>query len=173
MATTAEFFSEFFFCFFESIDSSKITDNKTFWKNIQPFFSEKRKSVNKITLVNENEDILPNGKEVADEINSLFKNATKDLGITENNTYIVDNSNDITDPVNKAIDKFKNHPSILLIQCKVANDSTFSFNEACLPDIEKELRSLNPNKAYTFKNIPPKILKESRECCFRYPVKTF
>ena len=104
--------------FFGSIDSSKIIDNKTFWKNIQPFFSEKRKTVNKITLVNENEDILSNDKVVADEINSFFKNATKNLGITEN-TYIVDNSNDITDPVNKAIDKFKNHPSILLIQsCK-------------------------------------------------------
>ena len=81
------------------------------------------------------------------------------------NTYIVDNSNDIKDPVNKAVDKFKNHPSILLRQSKVANDSTFSFNEASLSDIEKELRSFNPNKSYTFKNMPPKILKESRECC--------
>ena len=34
-----------------------------------------------------------------------------------------------------------------------------------MSNTEKELRSLNPNKAYTFKNIPPKILKESRECC--------
>ena len=59
--------------FFESIDSSKITDNKTFWKNIQPFFSEKRKTVNKITLVNKNEDILSNDKIVADEINSFLK----------------------------------------------------------------------------------------------------
>ena len=107
---------------------------------------------------------MSNDKVVADEINSFFKNATKNLGITEN-TYTVDNSNDITDPVNKAIDKFKNHASILLIQRKVANDSTFSFNEASLSDIEKELRSLNPKKAYTFKNIPPKIIKESREYC--------
>ena len=100
--------------FFESIDSNKITDNKTFWKNIQPFFSEKRKTVNKITLVNENEAILSNDKVVAGEINSFFKNAAKNLGIAENE-YIVDNSNDITDPVNKTIDKFKKHPSILLI----------------------------------------------------------
>ena len=34
-----------------------------------------------------------------------------------------------------------------------------------MSDIEKKLRSLNPNKTCTFKNIPPKILKESRECC--------
>ena len=63
--------------FFESIDSSKITGKKTFWKNNQPFFSEKWKTVNKITLVNENEDVLSNGKVVADEIYSCFKNATK------------------------------------------------------------------------------------------------
>ena len=48
------------------------------------------------------------------------------------------------------------------MQSEVANDSTFSFNEASLPDIDKELRSLNPSKAYNFKTIPPKILKESR-----------
>ena len=58
--------------FFESIDSSKMTDNKTVCKNIQPFFSEKRKTVNKIRLVNENEDILSNDNVVADEINSFF-----------------------------------------------------------------------------------------------------
>ena len=34
-----------------------------------------------------------------------------------------------------------------------------------MSNLEKELRSLNHNKTYTFKNIPPKILKESRECC--------
>ena len=31
--------------------------------------------------------------------------------------------------------------------------------------VEKELRSLNPNKVCAFKNMPPKVLKESRECC--------
>ena len=62
----------------------------------------------------------------------FLKNVTKNLGINEN-TYIVENSNDITDPV----DKFKNHPRILLIQSKVANDSTSSFNEASSSDMEK------------------------------------
>ena len=53
----------------------------------------------------------------------------------------------------------------MLIQKKVANNNAFSFNETSSSDIEKELKSINPNKAYTFKNIPPKILKESIECC--------
>ena len=107
---------------------------------------------------------LCNEKALVDEINCFLKYVTKNLGINEN-TYIVDNSNDITGPINKPIDKFKNHPSILLIQSKVANGSTFSFHEASLSDIEKELRLLNPCKSYTFKNIPPKILKENSECC--------
>ena len=80
---------------------------------------------------------------------AVLKMQQRNLGITEN-TYIADNINDITDPVNKAIHKFKNQPSILLIQSKVENDSTFSFNEVSLSDIEKELRSLNPNKVYAY-----------------------
>ena len=53
----------------------------------------------------------------------------------------------------------------MLIQSKVANDSTSSFNEASLSDVEKELRSLILNEACTFKSIPTKNLKESREWC--------
>ena len=60
------------------MDSSKITDNKTFWKNIQLFFLEKRKTVNKITLSNENEDILSN---------DFLKNPTKMFRITEKNIH--------------------------------------------------------------------------------------
>ena len=58
-----------------------------------------------------------------------------------------------------------NSKTVPAFPIKAANNSTFSFNEASLSDIKKELRSLNPNKTYTFKNIPPKILNESRECC--------
>ena len=36
--------------FFNNLKVSNITDNKTFWKNIQPIFSENRKVANKITL---------------------------------------------------------------------------------------------------------------------------
>ena len=35
--------------FFSNLDSSKIYDNKTFWKTIQPFSSKKPKIKNKIT----------------------------------------------------------------------------------------------------------------------------
>ena len=36
------------------------------------------------------------------------------------------------------------------------------FNEVALSNIEEELRNLNTKKSFTFKNIPAKILKISR-----------
>ena len=44
--------------YFESLDPSRIVDNKTFWKNIQPLFSEKRKIANKVTLVDKEDKII-------------------------------------------------------------------------------------------------------------------
>ena len=37
--------------FFSNINTSDITDNKTFWKTVQPFFTAKIKAKSKITLI--------------------------------------------------------------------------------------------------------------------------
>ena len=63
--------------YFESLDPSKIVDNKTFWKNIQPLFSEKRKITNKVTLVGKEDKVISEDSLVSDEINFFFQNATK------------------------------------------------------------------------------------------------
>ena len=73
--------------YFESLDTSKIVDNKTFWKNIQPLFSEKRKVANKVTHVDKENQIFSETNLVSEEINSFFQNATKNLDINEN-SYI-------------------------------------------------------------------------------------
>ena len=43
--------------YYEKLDLNKITDNKTFWKQTKPFFSDKSKSSKHITLI-EGEDII-------------------------------------------------------------------------------------------------------------------
>ena len=48
---------------------------------------------------------------VSEELNNFFKNKTKRLQINEN-PYIIDKQSDITDPIFKAINKYKHHPSI-------------------------------------------------------------
>ena len=61
--------------------------------------------------------------------------------------------------------KYRNYSNILLIKDKIRDPASFSVKEASLSDIEKELRNLNTNKASTFGNIPPKILRASNESC--------
>ena len=114
--------------FFSNLDSSKICDNKTFSKTIQPFFSEKRKVTIKITLVDEDETVISDDQLILEELNQFFKNATKALNIREN-SYLIDKT-ELSDSANKVISKYKNHRSILSIKDEIRNLASFSFKEA-------------------------------------------
>ena len=88
-------------------------------------------------------------------------------------SYTTDQSNEIEDQVKKAIFKYKNHPSIILIKNKITVPELLVFTEASVSDIEKELSNLNTKKASTFKNITSKVLKASIEGCFEALTKLF
>ena len=81
------------------------------------------------------------------------------LNITENSFITTRISDGITDPVDKAIDKF--HPSILLIQKHLKNHDGFPFKRAVLGVIEREINNVNPKKATSNSNIPLKIFLKS------------
>ncbi len=61
--------------------------------------------------------------------------------------------------------KYSSHPSIIKIRSFVQQDTCFNFDTTSKEEMEKEIRALNPRKATTFKNIPPKILKGCSEIC--------
>ena len=63
------------------------------------------------------------------------------------------------DEVLAAICKYQNHPSMKTIVEKCI--FSFSFKTMSLTDIEKEMQSLNTNKASHSFDIPTKILKQS------------
>ena len=81
------------------------------------------------------------------------------MGVTENKDLLTDNS-DIDDPVEKAVRKFENHPSILDIRRNVSVSSLFTFTEVDAAEILLEINDLDDKKAGTFMNIPAKRLKE-------------
>ena len=62
--------------FYKNLDLNTITDNKKFWKTLKPFFPDKGPKNQKITIVKD-EEIISEDKEVAESLNSLFKNAVK------------------------------------------------------------------------------------------------
>ena len=118
---------------------------------------KKQKITYKITLVDEDKALISDDQLRSEELNQFFNNASKSLNIREN-SYLIDKS-ELLDLVNKAISKYRNHSSSLLIKEKMRKLASLSFREASLSYIEKELRNLNTKKASTFRKIPPNILR--------------
>ena len=71
----------------------------------------------------------------------------------------------VTDPLDQALIKYSNQPSIRKIRSLVQNDGLFHFNDVSIEEMETEIGRLNSSKATTFKNIPPKLLKGSSDIC--------
>ena len=82
----------------------------------------------------------------------------------QENSCLIDKS-ELSETMNMAISKYRNYPSILLIKDKIRNPASFSFKEACLSDIEKELRNLSTKKEVDLKIYHQKILGASKESC--------
>ena len=61
----------------------------------------------------------------------------------------------------RAVKEYEIHPSILLIKNKIGNQKSFKFEAKSVSDIEKEIKTISPQKATPPGNIPPKILKLS------------
>ena len=95
-------------------------------------------------------------------LNKKIENSTKTLGIRENN-ILLNPTDHLSNPVDIALKKFENHPSIVNIKEKVAVDTKFSFKKVEILDTKTEIRNLDIKKAGTFSNISAKQLKQVEE----------
>ena len=133
---------------------------------VKPLLSEKGTRFTNINLVDK-EDIISEDRDVAETLNNFFENAVKSLGIKENQ-HILPNTGESTDPVDIAINKFEQHPSILAIKENVSFENMFTFSSVTIEEILSEISSLDSKKPGTFKNIPTKHLKETGGICSDY-----
>ena len=83
------------------------------------------------------------------------------LNVKENRFITNRSSNDISDPIDKATDKYKFHQSIFFIQKHLKNHNVFSFKTVEIGDIEKKINNINPKKSTTSNSIPAKIFKKA------------
>ena len=144
--------------FYEKLNVNDINDNKIFWKTVKPFLSEKGTIKAKITLV-ESGEIISEDEQISEILNSFFAGSVQSLDIQENR-YITNPTDGLTDPINIALKKFESHPSILKIKKKIST-SVFSFTPVSLENVNDAIESLDPKKANTYQNIPVKNLKEN------------
>ena len=102
-----------------------MTDNKTFWKTVEPFLSDETTSDEKITLI-EKDKIIKTDSNAANVLNTFFSTIISNINIPE--FQVPDPiSNDVSDPVLKSLLKYKDLPSITAIE-KIANpNSLFKF----------------------------------------------
>ena len=115
--------------FFSNTNTCDITDNKTFWKTVKPFLTDKIKIKSKITLIEKkvvsqegqeeivSEKIITEDQAVVEVFNKFFINIVPNLKMSTDHGY----DNDfiaIDDQVTNAVNKFRNHPSIIMIKNK-------------------------------------------------------
>ena len=144
--------------YFNSLDKNDIQDVKQFWKVWNPLISDKCRTQNTITLVKGN-NIISDASKVGEEFKQEFSNAVKNLNIDFNWQPTTDVST-IADPIDKVIEKFKDHPSILKINEKIEVTEQFEFTKVSEQDVLDLVADFDTKKATTFNNIPGKFLKE-------------
>ena len=143
--------------YYSDLNVKGVVDNKRFWKRMKSFFSDKSNNFENISLI-ENGNLLTDGIEIAETFNKYFQNlvSTLDLKVPSN---LLCQTPENGDEILAAIYKYQNHPSIKTILEKC--NFSFSFKTVSLTDIEKEMKSLNTNKASHSSDIPTKILKQN------------
>ena len=67
---------------------------------------------------------------IAKELNEFFNNVVSTLNITENSSNTTRASEGITDAINKAIDKYKFHQNVLLLQKALKNQDVFFIHNS-------------------------------------------
>ena len=125
---------------FSNINVKEVSDNKTFWKSVKPFFSNKGLNSNNIFLVEGNEILNDDGK-VAFVMNIYFTNITKHMNLK---------ANKIThrEELVNILDTFKSHMSVQRI--KLANFysySTLNFSKVTESKVRKVILNLSSKKA--------------------------
>ena len=105
---------------YSNLDIKDVNDNKNVWKIVKPLFSEKMTANENIAQVGNN-NIISSDSEIAEKLNTFFSNVVNELNIKvkhflcHQKRFVCHVSN-INDPVKRAIQKCKNHPSIQMIK---------------------------------------------------------
>ena len=98
-------------------------------------------------------------------MNDYFVSINDSLCLEENSEVII-STEDVSDPIERAISKYSKHPSIRKIRSSVQeNDKFLKFQAISLEQIHTKIERLNPTKATTFRDIHAKLLKSSSSIC--------
>ena len=141
---------------YANLNVKTIDNSKKFFDTYKPLLSHKETVSDKIILV-EDETILSDDRDIAQCFNNHFSNITKTLSIKEWPTS--DEASCIADAVDKAIAKYKDHPSVIKIKEKIpSGDHKFEFAHVLPEEVNAQILKLKTSKSARG-SIPLKIIK--------------
>ena len=146
------------FDYYRNINLDNLKDNRKFWKTVKPIFSDKVQVNSSLTLI-ENDKMITNDLEIAEIFNHHFATVTDSLEISAGDVVLLP-TDDIQDPVEKAIKKYDAHPSICKIKENHKITNKFEFREVSIREIATQIKLVNTNKASPVESLPARILKE-------------
>ena len=129
--------------FYGNLNTSVLTENRTFWKTVKPFLAEKSKKVFKITLIEDNQ-VISQDKEIAKTFNE-YCISIPILNMPTKQDFEYSDSPE-EDSFLRIIGKCQNDPSIKFIKSKYKSQ-TFKFRETNTDEIKTSIENLNPKKA--------------------------
>ena len=123
--------------------------DRTFWRTISPFFSDKKFRNGNHTILREGEDTIVDSNEVAEIFNIYFSSIASEIGFQDQHST-----------TEEAILAHDDHPSVIKIRDAYGeNAHSFNFEMVSHDCISKKLRMINVRKATGYDKIPAKLLR--------------
>ena len=136
---------------------------KHFGKTLNHFSRIKTLPTNsKITLM-EDKEIVSDNRKCAELMNTFFSDSIVKLEIDRE--LHRENVVNIKTPVAKAIERYKNHPSILKLNENTFGIGKFHFQSINVSTMQRVIQNMSSSKIFQTDNIRPKILKQNDDIC--------
>ncbi len=116
-------------------------DNRKFWKTVKPVFTDEVQVFLSITLI-ENDEMVTDDLKIAEIFNNYFVNITQDLEITDPCAHLSPTIG-IEDPIDRTVEKYKNHPSIKKIKECFTRLESFLFRQVTVEEVSSQIGKLN------------------------------
>ena len=134
-------------------------DNKPFWVNCKPYFTNKHSKADTDIMLSENGELILKNKEVANIFNDHIEFIVENLGLDHWNDHSVSPTKS-SDRIENIIKRYKNHPTIRNNRANFNSVCIFCFQPVCVDDVKTVTQDLKDNKSVAGE-IPIQILKES------------
>ena len=140
--------------YFRNLNTKELSDNKKFWKKIEPFFSDKGLETNNIIL-KEKTELITNSSTLANLFNNYFINITSTLKLKQSPPKFPSITN--------LLIHYRDHMNLEKIKETYKITDKFHLKEVSSVEVKKVIKSLNKKKSAISSCIPVKVLLDSED----------